>query len=90
MTQYLLSIYQPDGSEQPAPHVLQAIMKDVNALRQEMKAAGAWVFSGTTCSMRSAPTCSDGWIATSRRQRRTTLRCSKRERGRAQLSSTQT
>ena len=46
MNQYLLSIYQPDGSEQPAPHVLQAIMKDVNALRQEMKAAGAWVFSG--------------------------------------------
>ena len=46
MNQYLLSIYQPDGSEQPVPHVLQAIMKDVNALRQEMKAAGAWVFSG--------------------------------------------
>jgi len=28
----------------PAP-VLQAIMKDVDALRQEMKAAGAWVFA---------------------------------------------
>src|SRR5947208_7813398 len=46
MNQYLLSIYQPGGSEQPAPHVLQAIMKDVNALRLGMKAAGAWVFSG--------------------------------------------
>jgi hypothetical protein len=43
--QYLLSIYQPDGPV-PAPAVLQGIMQDVNALRDEMKAAGAWVFSG--------------------------------------------
>ena len=39
MNQYLLSIYQPDG-EPPAPPVLQAIMRDVNALRDEMKTAG--------------------------------------------------
>jgi hypothetical protein len=45
MNQYLLSIYQPDG-EAPPPHVLGAVMRDVNALRQEMKAAGAWVFNG--------------------------------------------
>ena len=45
MKQYLLSMYQPDG-EPPPPQVLQAIMKDVYALREEMKAAGAWVFSG--------------------------------------------
>jgi hypothetical protein len=45
MNQYLLSIYQPDG-EAPPPHVLQAVMRDVDALRQEMKAAGAWVFAG--------------------------------------------
>jgi hypothetical protein len=45
MTQYLLSICQPDG-DPPPPHVLQAIMKDVNALRQELKTAGAWVFGG--------------------------------------------
>ena len=44
MNQYLLSVYQPDG-EPPPPHVLQAIMKDVDALRQEMKTAGAWVFA---------------------------------------------
>ena len=44
MKQYLLSIYQPDG-EPPAPDALQAVMRDVNAVRQEMKAAGAWVFS---------------------------------------------
>src|SRR5258708_205347 len=46
MNQYLLSIYQPDGETQPAPHVLQAIMRDVYALREEMKTAGAWVFAG--------------------------------------------
>ena len=45
MKQYLLSIYQPDGP--PPPSVdLSRIMRDVNALRQEMKSAGAWVFSG--------------------------------------------
>ena len=45
MTQYLLSIYQPDG-EPPPPEVLQPIMRDVNAVGDEMKAAGAWVFAG--------------------------------------------
>jgi hypothetical protein len=45
MKQYLLSIYQPDG-EPPAPHVLEKIMRDVYAVRDEMKAAGAWVFAG--------------------------------------------
>jgi hypothetical protein len=44
MNQYLLSIYQPDGGA-PPPAVLQAVMRDVHALRQEMKAAGAWVFT---------------------------------------------
>ena len=44
MNKYLLSIYQPDGGT-PPPHVLQAIMKDVTAVRDEMKAAGAWVFA---------------------------------------------
>ena len=45
MNQYLLSMYQPDGD--PPPSVdLQRIMRDVANLRNEMKAAGAWVFSG--------------------------------------------
>jgi hypothetical protein len=44
MKRYLLSIYQPDGPP-PAPAVLEPIMRDVRALRQEMKAAGAWVFT---------------------------------------------
>ena len=45
MKQYLLSIYQPDGGA-PPPDVLEQIMRDVNALVQETKAAGAWVFNG--------------------------------------------
>jgi len=44
MKQYLLSIYQPDGPI-PTPAALEGIMRDVNALRKEMTAAGAWVFS---------------------------------------------
>lgn len=44
MKQYLLSIYQPDGP--PPPSVdLEPIMKNVRALNQEMRSAGAWVFS---------------------------------------------
>ena len=45
MKQYLLSIYQPDGPP-PPPDVLEKVMRDVNALTQELKAAGAWVFNG--------------------------------------------
>jgi hypothetical protein len=47
MKQYLLSIYQPDVP--PPPDVaarMDQIMADVNALIQEAKAAGAWVFNG--------------------------------------------
>ena len=40
--QYLLSMYQP-GEGTPPPAVLEAIMKDVKALREELKACGAWV-----------------------------------------------
>jgi hypothetical protein len=45
MKQYLLSVYQPDGP-QPAPEVLGPIMEKVRRVREEMKAAGAWVFAG--------------------------------------------
>jgi hypothetical protein len=43
--QYLLSIYQPDGGV-PPPEILAAVMRDVNALVEETKAAGVWVFNG--------------------------------------------
>jgi len=45
MKEYLLSIYQPDGPA-PATVNLEQIMRDVGAVRDEMKAANAWVFSG--------------------------------------------
>jgi hypothetical protein len=45
MKQYLLSIYQPDG-DPPPPEALEKIMADVRAVEDEMRAAGAWVFSG--------------------------------------------
>ena len=47
MKQYLLSIYQPDAP--PPPEVMarmDQIMAKVNALVEEAKAAGAWVFNG--------------------------------------------
>ena len=48
MTQYLLSIYQPDGPP-PADLDLDGIMRNVYALQDEMKRAGAWVFSAGLC-----------------------------------------
>jgi hypothetical protein len=45
MKQYLLTIYQPDGGTPPR-ETLEKIMRDVDALNRDMKAAGAWVYSG--------------------------------------------
>jgi hypothetical protein len=45
MPQYLLSVYQPD-SPPPPPEVLDPIMKQVQAWREELEAASAWVFTG--------------------------------------------
>ena len=44
MTQYLLSIYQPDGPA-PEPEVLEPILRELDALNEEIRAAGAWVFA---------------------------------------------
>ena len=46
MKQYLLSVLQPAGGAPPAPEALQKIMRNVYALRDDMKSAGAWVVSG--------------------------------------------
>ena len=46
MKQYLLSVLQPAGGVAPAPEALQKIMRNVYSLRDEMKSAGVWVFSG--------------------------------------------
>ncbi len=45
MKTYLLSVVQPDGPV-PTASELEKIMSDVHALNDEMRAAGAWVFSG--------------------------------------------
>jgi hypothetical protein len=44
MKQYLLSIFQPEGT--PDPEMLARVTKELDVLNQEMRAAGAWVFSG--------------------------------------------
>jgi hypothetical protein len=44
MKRYLISIIQPDG-EPPPPAELNEIMRQVNALQNEMKEAGVWVFA---------------------------------------------
>jgi len=44
MQQYLLNVYQPDG-DPPPPEVLEPITRGLVAWRDELTAAGAWVFT---------------------------------------------
>jgi hypothetical protein len=46
MKQYLLSVYMVEGEELPSPEAIEQIYKDVDAVNEELKAAGAWVFGG--------------------------------------------
>jgi hypothetical protein len=43
MKQYLLSVYQPDGD--PPSEVLAKVMPNLIAWEEELKTAGAWVFT---------------------------------------------
>ena len=45
MQQYLISMYQHDGGT-PAPEVLGPIMEEIGRIREELQAAGSWVFAG--------------------------------------------
>ena len=45
MKQYMISMYQPLG-DPPPPEILGPIMQRLQALAQELKDAGQWVFSG--------------------------------------------
>ena len=45
MKPYLMSIYQPDAGT-PEPELLDRVMRDLEALNQEIRAAGSWVFTG--------------------------------------------
>src|SRR5262249_38212731 len=44
-TRYRLGGYRPAGGV-PRPEVLREIMREVEAVNRELKAAGAWVFGG--------------------------------------------
>jgi hypothetical protein len=46
VSQYLLSVMQPNAEGSTPPENLDEIMADLDALNAEMKAAGAWVFAG--------------------------------------------
>jgi hypothetical protein len=45
MQQYLLSVYQPDR-DPPPPEILGPIMEKLETWNNDLKAAGAWVFTG--------------------------------------------
>jgi hypothetical protein len=45
MNQYLLCFYQPAG-DPPPPEVLGKIMRELEAVNRDIKAAGAWVLAG--------------------------------------------
>jgi len=44
MTLYLLTIYQPDGGP-PPPDVIARVGRDLHAMNEDLKAAGAFVFA---------------------------------------------
>ena len=44
MKQYLLSVFNPEDTEPPAN--IGQIMKDVEAMNEELMAADSWVFAG--------------------------------------------
>jgi hypothetical protein len=45
MTEYMLSVHMVEG-EEPSPEAIEQAYKDVDALNEELKAAGVWVFAG--------------------------------------------
>jgi len=54
MTQYLLSIYQPDGDPLP-PEVFGPIVANLHALNEEMRAKGVWMFAASLHRRRPRP-----------------------------------
>jgi hypothetical protein len=45
LKQYLISFYQPDGPP-PPPAVLEPVMREMGIIKEELEAAGSWVFAG--------------------------------------------
>ncbi|MGH7775837.1 MAG: YciI family protein [Candidatus Dormibacterales bacterium] len=46
MKQYLLSVYHPEYGTAPSGAEMDQIGRDVNALNDEIRDAGVWVFAG--------------------------------------------
>jgi hypothetical protein len=46
MTQYMMSVYMVEGSEEPTPEAMQKAYRDVDVLNQKMQDNGVWVFAG--------------------------------------------
>jgi hypothetical protein len=46
MTQYLLSVHMVEGAEMPSDETIRQMYADVDAVNEEIKAEGAWVFAG--------------------------------------------
>jgi hypothetical protein len=46
MTQYLLSVHYIEGQEQPSADEMARLSADVDALNDEIRREGAWVFGG--------------------------------------------
>jgi hypothetical protein len=63
---YLISIFQPDGPP-PPPEQLEPIMRDLDALNQELEDTGAFVFSAgldTPGTARVVRASGDGFLLT--------------------------
>jgi hypothetical protein len=46
MTQYMLSVWYPADATAPHPDELGRITRDVEAVHQQLRDAGSWVFGG--------------------------------------------
>jgi hypothetical protein len=46
MSQYLLSVHYVEGQEAPDADTMQKMFEDVEALNDQIREAGAWVFAG--------------------------------------------
>ncbi|MCL7456030.1 YciI family protein [Micromonospora echinofusca] len=44
MPNFVLNVIQPDRDSPPPPEFLEPILRDVKAVNEEMRSAGAWVF----------------------------------------------
>jgi hypothetical protein len=46
MTQYLMSVYMVEGSEEPTPEAMEKAYRDVDVVNKKMQDSGVWVFAG--------------------------------------------